>query len=88
MSWRAEEETSGAMAESEQETMFVWASQTMESARTNEESVSVLRHSTGETPVVPVPADGRLVVPEPTGGTPVVPVTTLRVVAIRLPSVS
>lgn len=47
VSWRAEEVTSGAMAESEQETMLVWVSQTMESSRTKDENVSVLRHSDG-----------------------------------------
>ena len=61
MSWRMEEETRGAMAVSEQETILVWVSQTMESARTNEESVSVLRHSTGKTPVAQVRLTGKAV---------------------------
>lgn len=44
VSWRAEKVTRGAMVASEQETILVWVSQTMESARTKEDTVDVRRH--------------------------------------------
>ena len=44
VSWREDEETRGAMAESEQETMLDWVSQTSPSIAAKVEVVSVLRH--------------------------------------------
>ena len=48
VSWRAEEVTRGVMAESEQETMLAWVSQTLLSKNAKDEVVSVLRHSGGQ----------------------------------------
>ena len=72
VSWRAEEVKRGAIAESEHETMLVWESQTMESSRTKEDNISVIRHSVS--PLCGV------------RGAPALPTT--RVVAMRLPRVS
>ena len=47
VNWREDDVTSGTMAESEQETMLVWASQTTSSRKAKEEMVSILRHSSG-----------------------------------------
>ena len=44
VSCRDEDETRGAMAESEQETMLVWVSQIAPSIAAKAEVVSVLRH--------------------------------------------
>ena len=44
VSWRAKEVTSGAMVESEQETVLVWVSQIVSPSSAKQDSVNVRRH--------------------------------------------